>query len=128
MACALSASPAAALVASTKPTAAAPQCLSFPRVSFSGAAAARPSRLAAGSRSARARSFVARAAAEVVRSPFGSVYRFALLVFTVSSISHVSMRVRACVCTQNDLPLVGNKAPDFAAEAVFDQEFINVWP
>uniref|UniRef100_A0ACD5UX46 Uncharacterized protein n=1 Tax=Avena sativa TaxID=4498 RepID=A0ACD5UX46_AVESA len=87
MACALSAStvsPAAALVASPKPTA-APQCLSFPR-SF-----ARPARLAAaGSRTARARSFVARAAAE------------------------------------NDLPLVGNKAPDFAAEAVFDQEFINV--
>jgi hypothetical protein len=30
-------------------------------------------------------------------------------------------------CTvQDDLPLVGNKAPDFEAEAVFDQEFINV--
>ncbi|XP_066327398.1 2-Cys peroxiredoxin BAS1, chloroplastic [Miscanthus floridulus] len=26
----------------------------------------------------------------------------------------------------DDLPLVGNKAPDFEAEAVFDQEFINV--
>jgi peroxiredoxin 2/4 len=25
-----------------------------------------------------------------------------------------------------DLPLVGNKAPDFEAEAVFDQEFIKV--
>ncbi|KAM0853973.1 hypothetical protein ACQ4PT_050724 [Festuca glaucescens] len=51
---------------------------------------ARSSRLAAaGSRTARPRSFVARAA-------------------------------------ENDLPLVGNKAPDFAAEAVFDQEFINV--
>jgi hypothetical protein len=24
------------------------------------------------------------------------------------------------------LPLLGNKAPDFEAEAVFDQEFINV--
>uniref|UniRef100_A0A453BYF9 Thioredoxin domain-containing protein n=1 Tax=Aegilops tauschii subsp. strangulata TaxID=200361 RepID=A0A453BYF9_AEGTS len=87
MACAFSASTvstAAALVASPKP-AGVPQCLSFPR------AAARPSRLAAaGSRTARARSFVARAAAEY------------------------------------DLPLVGNKAPDFAAEAVFDQEFINV--
>ncbi|VAH32276.1 unnamed protein product [Triticum turgidum subsp. durum] len=61
MACAFSASTvstAAALVASPKP-AGAPQCLSFPR------AAARPSRLAAaGSRTARARSFVARAAAE----------------------------------------------------------------
>jgi peroxiredoxin (alkyl hydroperoxide reductase subunit C) len=32
----------------------------------------------------------------------------------------------ACFRPQNDLPLVGNKAPDFAAEAVFDQEFINV--
>ncbi|CAL9777006.1 unnamed protein product [Musa acuminata subsp. burmannicoides] len=28
--------------------------------------------------------------------------------------------------SENDLPLVGNKAPDFEAEAVFDQEFINV--
>ncbi|KAK9755479.1 hypothetical protein RND81_01G028400 [Saponaria officinalis] len=27
---------------------------------------------------------------------------------------------------QGELPLVGNAAPDFAAEAVFDQEFINV--
>nr|VDD20769.1 unnamed protein product [Brassica rapa] len=27
---------------------------------------------------------------------------------------------------QDDLPLVGNKAPDFEAEAVFDQEFIKV--
>ena len=26
----------------------------------------------------------------------------------------------------DDAPLVGNKAPDFDAEAVFDQEFINV--
>uniref|UniRef100_K3YZR3 Thioredoxin domain-containing protein n=1 Tax=Setaria italica TaxID=4555 RepID=K3YZR3_SETIT len=26
----------------------------------------------------------------------------------------------------DDLPLVGNKAPDFEAEAVFDQEFINI--
>ncbi|KAK3154285.1 hypothetical protein QOZ80_2BG0188570 [Eleusine coracana subsp. coracana] len=26
----------------------------------------------------------------------------------------------------DDLPLVGNKAPDFEAEAVFDQEFVNV--
>ncbi|KAE8786044.1 2-Cys peroxiredoxin BAS1, chloroplastic [Hordeum vulgare] len=91
MACAISASTvstAAALVASPK-TSGAPQCLSFPRAF--GGAAARPARLAAaGSRTARARSFVARAAAEY------------------------------------DLPLVGNKAPDFAAEAVFDQEFINV--
>lgn len=27
---------------------------------------------------------------------------------------------------QSELPLVGNVAPDFEAEAVFDQEFINV--
>ena len=27
---------------------------------------------------------------------------------------------------QSELPLVGNTAPDFEAEAVFDQEFINV--
>ncbi|XP_071723676.1 2-Cys peroxiredoxin BAS1, chloroplastic [Rutidosis leptorrhynchoides] len=30
------------------------------------------------------------------------------------------------VKASDDLPLVGNKAPDFEAEAVFDQEFINV--
>jgi len=28
--------------------------------------------------------------------------------------------------SQSELPLVGNAAPDFEAEAVFDQEFINV--
>lgn len=27
---------------------------------------------------------------------------------------------------QGELPLVGNTAPDFEAEAVFDQEFIKV--
>lgn len=27
---------------------------------------------------------------------------------------------------EGDAPLVGNKAPDFEAEAVFDQEFIKV--
>jgi peroxiredoxin (alkyl hydroperoxide reductase subunit C) len=30
------------------------------------------------------------------------------------------------VAQQGELPLVGNKAPDFEAEAVFDQEFIKV--
>ncbi|CAO2823994.1 unnamed protein product [Amaranthus hypochondriacus] len=30
------------------------------------------------------------------------------------------------VCASSDVPLVGNVAPDFEAEAVFDQEFINV--
>uniref|UniRef100_A0A8I6WT71 2-Cys peroxiredoxin BAS1, chloroplastic n=1 Tax=Hordeum vulgare subsp. vulgare TaxID=112509 RepID=A0A8I6WT71_HORVV len=71
MACAISASTvstAAALVASPK-TSGAPQCLSFPRAF--GGAAARPARLAAaGSRTARARSFVARAAAEVKLSDY----------------------------------------------------------
>lgn len=31
-----------------------------------------------------------------------------------------------CDLGQSLAPLVGNKAPDFEAEAVFDQEFINV--
>nr|AAC78473.1 thioredoxin peroxidase [Secale cereale] len=87
MACAFSASTvstAAALVASPKP-AGAPSACRFPALRR-GRAGLRCARL----EDARARSFVARAAAEY------------------------------------DLPLVGNKAPDFAAEAVFDQEFINV--
>ena len=118
MACAFSASTvstAAALVASPKP-AGAPQCLSFPR------AAARPSRLAAaGSMSARARCFVARAAAEVCCA----LIRYLFLPWYVCEWNfHVCMRL----CPQYDLPLVGNKAPDFEAEAVFDQEFIHVSP
>ncbi|AQK52899.1 2-Cys peroxiredoxin BAS1 chloroplastic [Zea mays] len=35
-------------------------------------------------------------------------------------------RLVARASVVDDLPLVGNKAPDFEAEAVFDQEFINV--
>uniref|UniRef100_A0A0E0KQG0 2-Cys peroxiredoxin BAS1, chloroplastic n=1 Tax=Oryza punctata TaxID=4537 RepID=A0A0E0KQG0_ORYPU len=40
-----------------------------------------------------------------------------------------SARARSFVAragSEGDLPLVGNKAPDFEAEAVFDQEFIKV--
>ncbi|KAK8928328.1 hypothetical protein KSP39_PZI017849 [Platanthera zijinensis] len=33
---------------------------------------------------------------------------------------------RRCFCVNASLPLVGNPAPDFEAEAVFDQEFIKV--
>uniref|UniRef100_A0A0D9W4T0 2-Cys peroxiredoxin BAS1, chloroplastic n=1 Tax=Leersia perrieri TaxID=77586 RepID=A0A0D9W4T0_9ORYZ len=94
MACAFSATTvpsAAAPLASRKVSvSAAPQpSLPFPR-SFSAGKSLRLAAAAAGSRSARARSFVAWAGGE------------------------------------GDLPLVGNKAPDFEAEAVFDQEFINV--
>ncbi|XP_074311840.1 2-Cys peroxiredoxin BAS1, chloroplastic [Silene latifolia] len=42
-----------------------------------------------------------------------------------SSISSPSSR-RSFVVRAGELPLVGNAAPDFTAEAVFDQEFINV--
>ncbi|XP_031505798.1 2-Cys peroxiredoxin BAS1, chloroplastic-like [Nymphaea colorata] len=41
--------------------------------------------------------------------------------FPVSTSSRRSFSVKA-----SQAPLVGNKAPDFEAEAVFDQEFINV--
>ncbi|KAL0648558.1 hypothetical protein Bca4012_046849 [Brassica carinata] len=41
----------------------------------------------------------------------------------IRSSSRPSFAVKA---QANDLPLVGNKAPDFEAEAVFDQEFIKV--
>ncbi|XP_060177072.1 2-Cys peroxiredoxin BAS1, chloroplastic [Lycium barbarum] len=37
-----------------------------------------------------------------------------------------SQRRRFAVRASSELPLVGNKAPDFEAEAVFDQEFIQV--
>ena len=43
--------------------------------------------------------------------------------------SFMSCYTRKClICpfVQGELPLVGNVAPDFEAEAVFDQEFINV--
>ncbi|CAN6921397.1 unnamed protein product [Brassica oleracea var. botrytis] len=43
-----------------------------------------------------------------------------------SSLSSSSRRSFAVKAQTDDLPLVGNKAPDFEAEAVFDQEFIKV--
>ncbi|CAH8356762.1 unnamed protein product [Eruca vesicaria subsp. sativa] len=43
-----------------------------------------------------------------------------------SSLSSTSRRSFAVKAQTDDLPLVGNKAPDFEAEAVFDQEFIKV--
>ncbi|KAK9734313.1 hypothetical protein RND81_04G130900 [Saponaria officinalis] len=45
--------------------------------------------------------------------------------FSPLSFSSPSSR-RSFVVRAGELPLVGNAAPDFAAEAVFDQEFINV--
>nr|ACG35092.1 2-cys peroxiredoxin BAS1 [Zea mays] len=44
----------------------------------------------------------------------------------VASRSARAIRLVARAGGVDDLPLVGNKAPDFEAEAVFDQEFINV--
>ncbi|RAL41635.1 unnamed protein product [Cuscuta campestris] len=44
----------------------------------------------------------------------------------LSSRSTHSKHRRFVVRASTKLPLVGNKAPDFEAEAVFDQEFINV--
>ncbi|CAG7877857.1 unnamed protein product [Brassica rapa] len=55
-----------------------------------------------------------------ISSPLRS--RFALR----SSLSSCSRRSFAVKAQADDLPLVGNKAPDFEAEAVFDQEFIKV--
>ncbi|KAG6487366.1 hypothetical protein ZIOFF_055952 [Zingiber officinale] len=43
-----------------------------------------------------------------------------------SSMRSSSRRFAAKAYLEGDLPLVGNKSPDFEAEAVFDQEFINV--
>ncbi|KAL7096461.1 hypothetical protein ACP275_10G080700 [Erythranthe tilingii] len=43
-----------------------------------------------------------------------------------SSISISSSKRRSLVVRASELPLVGNVAPDFEAEAVFDQEFIKV--
>ncbi|KAK1404674.1 Thioredoxin-dependent peroxiredoxin [Heracleum sosnowskyi] len=42
------------------------------------------------------------------------------------SLSVSSRSSRSLVVKASELPLVGNVAPDFEAEAVFDQEFINV--
>ncbi|KAL8517641.1 hypothetical protein ACS0TY_015760 [Phlomoides rotata] len=56
----------------------------------------------------------------VARTPFGS-----RVPRSLSSSSSSSPR-RSLVVRASDLPLVGNVAPDFEAEAVFDQEFIQV--
>ncbi|TVU29812.1 hypothetical protein EJB05_21399, partial [Eragrostis curvula] len=48
------------------------------------------------------------------------------LRFAASARSARASRLVARAGGIDDLPLVGNKAPDFEAEAVFDQEFINV--
>ncbi|VVA97256.1 unnamed protein product [Arabis nemorensis] len=45
---------------------------------------------------------------------------------SLSSTSTSSRRSFAVKAQADELPLVGNKAPDFEAEAVFDQEFIKV--
>ncbi|CAH8323300.1 unnamed protein product [Eruca vesicaria subsp. sativa] len=45
---------------------------------------------------------------------------------SLTSIRSTSRRSFAVKAQADDLPLVGNKAPDFEAEAVFDQEFIKV--
>ncbi|KAG2315532.1 hypothetical protein Bca4012_066347 [Brassica carinata] len=45
---------------------------------------------------------------------------------SLTSIRSTSRRSFAVKAQTDELPLVGNKAPDFEAEAVFDQEFIKV--
>lgn len=50
----------------------------------------------------------------------------------INSPSKLLMRLRGCVQSEGVVggapapPLVGNKAPDFSAQAVFDQEFIDI--
>ncbi|KAL1352173.1 hypothetical protein HN51_016164 [Arachis hypogaea] len=46
--------------------------------------------------------------------------------FPLNSRSHSSLCTTFTVKASSELPLVGNTAPDFEAEAVFDQEFIKV--
>lgn len=46
--------------------------------------------------------------------------------FFIHIISHVWFGFIFAHLFQSELPLVGNPAPDFEAEAVFDQEFIKV--
>ncbi|KAG2299255.1 hypothetical protein Bca52824_035727 [Brassica carinata] len=43
---------------------------------------------------------------------------------SLTSVRSTSRRSFAVKAQTDDLPLVGNKAPDFEAEAVFDQDFI----
>ncbi|XP_044502638.1 2-Cys peroxiredoxin BAS1, chloroplastic [Mangifera indica] len=57
-----------------------------------------------------------------LRNPLRSSRVSKSVSFSRGSHSRKSFVVRANV----DVPLVGNKAPDFEAEAVFDQEFIKV--
>ncbi|KAK6942548.1 Peroxiredoxin, C-terminal [Dillenia turbinata] len=56
-----------------------------------------------------------------LRKPFQS--RVSRPVIDTRSQSRRNLTVKAVA---NEFPLVGNKAPDFEAEAVFDQEFIKV--
>ncbi|XP_044481139.1 2-Cys peroxiredoxin BAS1, chloroplastic-like [Mangifera indica] len=57
-----------------------------------------------------------------LRNPLRSSWVPRSLSFSRGSYSRKSFVVKAI----GDAPLVGNKAPDFEAEAVFDQEFIKV--
>ncbi|CAN8269449.1 unnamed protein product [Cochlearia groenlandica] len=59
------------------------------------------------------------ASASILRS--GSAQRSSLTSSRFNSRRSFSVKAQI-----DDLPLVGNKAPDFEAEAVFDQEFIKV--
>ncbi|RIA04594.1 hypothetical protein BRARA_K01160 [Brassica rapa] len=58
-----------------------------------------------------------------LRSGFSSI---GSLTCIPSSSRRSFARANLSSSIQDDLPLVGNKAPDFEAEAVFDQEFIKV--
>ncbi|KAL1821218.1 hypothetical protein DCAR_0417606 [Daucus carota subsp. sativus] len=53
-------------------------------------------------------------------------FNSAALRKSFQSLSVSSRSPRSLVVKASELPLVGNVAPDFEAEAVFDQEFINV--
>ncbi|KAL6005405.1 hypothetical protein ACLOJK_005972 [Asimina triloba] len=61
-----------------------------------------------------------------IRKSFNGVGKF--IQSSRSSINRSCTRAsrRSFVVNASQLPLVGNKAPDFEAEAVFDQEFIKV--
>ncbi|XP_010534394.1 PREDICTED: 2-Cys peroxiredoxin BAS1, chloroplastic [Tarenaya hassleriana] len=62
-------------------------------------------------------------ASSALRAPLRSGFTQPASLSVSRSASRRSFVVRA---QADDLPLVGNKAPDFDAEAVFDQEFIKV--
>ncbi|KAJ4883374.1 hypothetical protein Rs2_33467 [Raphanus sativus] len=59
-------------------------------------------------------------------SPSSLCSGFSRIVPLTSNNSSSTRRSFAVKAQADDLPLVGNKAPDFEAEAVFDQEFIKV--